>query len=154
MKNKKLFFWVLIMAVAILVSLVIILPSGLAFSGNKAYRENTQINSEVEEIVKDFYNGYIQYDGNPLVDKAYQANPFLSDDFITFLDEFTSDGMMYDPILCAQDFPQSISVGDPIPSDDQVIVPVKTSFEGHHFEVELKQVDGEWKIDSVRCSIK
>ena len=154
MKNKKLFFWVLIMAVAILVSLVIIFPSAIAFSGNIAYRENTQLNSDIEVIVKDFYNGYIQYDGNPLVDKAYQSNAFLSDDFIVFLDEFTSEGMMYDPILCAQDIPQSITVGDPIPSGDRVTVPVKTSFEGHHFEVELKQVDGEWKIDNVRCSTK
>lgn len=154
MKNKKLFSWILIMAVAILVSLVIIFPSALAFSGNKAYRENTELSSGIEETVKDFYNGYLQYDGNPLVDKAYQSNVFLSDDFIIFLDEFTSGGMMYDPILCAQDIPQSITVGDPTLSGDRATVPVETSFEGHHFEVELKQVEGEWKIDNVHCATK
>jgi hypothetical protein len=157
MKNKKLITWVLIIAVAILASVAIIFPSALAFVGAKAYQGKVEAESgilgEPEEIVEAFYNEYLAYDGNPLVDKTYQFSIMLSDDFIAYLDDFTADGMLYDPILCAQDRPERILTGTAIISGDLATVPATSSFEGHHFDVKLRQVDGTWKIDMVECSI-
>jgi hypothetical protein len=139
--NKKTNFMVfLILGVAILTSAAIILGPQRAFAS-----------SNPEEVVENFYQDYLEYEGNPLVDKIYQGNGNLSPDFIQFLDEFTQDGMLYDPVLCAQDKPGSFIV-DTISKDrKQATVIVETSFEGHQFSVELVFDGNDWLIDQVDC---
>ena len=156
MANKKFFVWVVIIPAAILVSFVIIFPTVLAYSSNKAYHEKTLTDSEImmepEDIVQAFYNGYITYEGNPLVEKTYQNNIMLTDDFITYLDEFAKEGIIYDPILCAQDRPETIITGKSEISEDLATVPVVSNFAGHKLEVQLSKIDGLWKIDMVVCN--
>ena len=112
---------------------------------------NQQANTEVQQVVQDFYHGYLAYEGNPLVDHAYRPNQYLSPAMIAFLDDFTQDDIHYDPVLCAQDKPVEIKVAPPTISGGQASVMVNTSFEGHAFTVELVNVDGNWLIDNVTC---
>jgi hypothetical protein len=64
MDNKKLFGFVLILAMAILTSAAIIFPSAFGFLGNKAYREESQISVQMptnpEAVVVDCLWGGIR----------------------------------------------------------------------------------------------
>ena len=157
MNNKKKLAWIIILVIILLVSAMITFPIVMAYSGYRNFQENQETNSEIlgepEEIVEIFYNGYLAYDGNPLVDKEYQSNKMLTDSFITYLDEFTASGMMYDPILCAQDRPERVVTGKAEISGDLAAVPMLSNFADHSFTVELHQVGGVWKINMVVCNI-
>lgn len=145
MNAQKLFPFVLIVGVAILVS------SAIIFRPSFLYQNNVVETSAPEVVVQDFYEWYLSYQGNPLVDQAYQGTRFLTADFVASLDEFVEQGMQYDPVLCAQDKPQEITPGEVDISGNEATLPVTTSFEGHEFEVKLSLVDGDWKIDHVIC---
>lgn len=145
MNARKTFPFFLIIAVAILVSSAIIFKPAFLF------QENSEETTSPEAAVQEFYDWYISYEGNPLVDHAYRDYPYLTKDFIMHLDQFTSNGMQYDPILCAQDVPQSVTPGKGDVEGSRVVVPVTTSFEGHQFQVELRQIEGTWMVDSVTC---
>jgi len=155
MNNKKRIGCILIMVLAILIPAAIFMPSSLAYSGYKIYQEKKIVNSEIlgepEEIVQAFYDAYITYEGNPLVDKTYQSSIILTEDFIAYLDDFIADGMLFDPILCAQDRPEMIITGKAEISGDQATVLVLSNFAGHSFKVELRQIDEVWKINMVVC---
>ena len=156
MNNTKRLAWMIIIGIVILASAMITFPIVMAYSGYKNYQDNQESNSEIlgepEEIVEVFYNGYLVYDGNLLVDKTYQNNNLLTDMFITYLDDFTAEGMIYDPILCAQDRPERVITGKAEISDGTATVPMLSNFSGHSFKVELHQVDGSWKINRVICN--
>lgn len=140
MNKNTIFIVVLILGVAILTSAAIIFKPSQLFSS-----------AGPEEVVENFYQAYLDYEGNPLVDKFYQGNGNLSPEFIAFLDEFTRDGMMYDPVLCAQDKPGSFTVQNVEKDEDQASVQVTTEFEGHEFIVELISDGDDWLIDQVQC---
>ncbi|MBN2502471.1 MAG: DUF3828 domain-containing protein [Anaerolineales bacterium] len=155
MNTKK---WVpiaLVFFAALLVSGAFIFPSGLALLGMQAYQGNAQTSSELpaspEEIVQAFYDWYIAYEGNPLVDHAYRSSEYLSPDMIAYLDEFTQAGMHYDPVLCAQDVPAEITTTSTEMVGEEANVEIATSFEGHGFTVSLSQVGDVWLIDKITC---
>ena len=97
----------------------------------------------------------LQQRGNPLVDGTYKERAELSPNFVGSLDAMVSDpvGMPADPLLCAQDVPESFETGEATVAGDSATVPVTTSFSGHGFTVVLVQSDGAWLIDGVDCGI-
>jgi hypothetical protein len=52
--------------------------------------------------------------------------------------------------VCAQDFPESVSVGLASIEGDQASVPVETSW-GGRLQIRLKSIEGAWLIDDVQC---
>ncbi len=84
--------------------------------------------------------------------KSIRSSRNLRPEMVAFLDDFTQDGMGYDPLLCAQDKPASISATASRVTGGWASVDVTTSFEGHGFSVELIQNDGDWLIDKVNCA--
>jgi hypothetical protein len=117
------------------------------------------------DITVAFYAQYIGYAGydpatetirNPLVDGIYRQTSLLTNDFIARLDAMVESGLPADPILCAQDVPEGFSAEEPVFNEtgDEARVRVDTSFEGHHFDVLLKLVEGQWLIDSVQCAVQ
>jgi hypothetical protein len=120
-------------------------------------------NMAPEEVVESFYGWLIDYGGydpetdtfnNPLVDGAYKTREELAPEAVQWVEETLAsfDRGGYDPFLCAQDIPTSISVGRAEISDGEATVRVATSFEGHFFTVRLVQIGGEWKIVKVVCT--
>jgi len=115
-----------------------------------------------QEVAQSYYDWYLSYIGdrasesmrNPLVDRAYAGSPYLSAGLIQKIDGFlgSPEGGMFDPFLCAQDIPDSITAGPATIEGDQARLTVETSFAGHHFEVALHQVAGEWKMSDVTCA--
>jgi hypothetical protein len=109
-----------------------------------------------EQVVESFYWWYAGYPGNPLADGAYRSSGNLTGEFIQKIDEIVAsfDRGGYDPFLCAQDVPEEFTLDEPATvSEDKASLVVHTSFEGHVFTVELRQVDGcgRWQISDVIC---
>jgi hypothetical protein len=106
-----------------------------------------------DEVVNTFYRWYLGYPGNVLVDGAYRDSEYLSQEFRAevdrILDSFSMGG--YDPFLCAQDIPESITVSEPVLSGDTAAVSVNTSFQGHMFELVLNSAQDGWKITAINC---
>jgi len=140
MNTKILVLAILFIALALLVTAAIIFPPGNLFAQNP------------EEVVRDFYDWYISYESNPLVDRIYQTNQHLTSEFIQNLNKFTASGMGFDPILCAQDEPESFETSKATILGDVATVPVATSFEDHNFLVELRHSDQRWMINNVICN--
>jgi hypothetical protein len=59
----------------------------------------------------------------------------------------------YDPFLCAQDIPESFTVDEGVISGKEANLVVHTTFEGHVFTIDLQQVDEQWKIADISCSV-
>jgi len=107
------------------------------------------------DVVSDFYYWYLGYPGNVLVEGGYHDSDALTGDFIARLDDFVSQRMAYDPILCAQDLPGDYRV---LPGESADRVDVQTVWNaGTEFEnintlqVWLVQIDGQWRIDAIDC---
>jgi hypothetical protein len=103
-----------------------------------------------EEVVQGFYNWYLRYEGHVLVDCAHRTNTDLSESYVAQLDEMIDRGIRADPILCAQDIPNSVNVGEATISGSRASVPVTTSF-GTKLAVDLNLVEGAWFIQNIRC---
>jgi hypothetical protein len=168
MKNKKNFIWVMIIAVVILVSAAIILPSALATTGNKNYQENEEISAEPlstpEAVVAEFYTWYLESFGDPaqgtfrspLADKVYRDSEHLTPSFIGHVDEVLAsfDGMSgYDPFLCVQDVPQEIVSQGTFYHNGQASMVVQSDFPNHFFTLDLQKDGEKWKIGNVTCGI-
>lgn len=117
-----------------------------------------------EEAVQGFYDWYLAasaYDESagsrltPLTDGRYRSSEYLTEEFVQQVDEiftsFENSKGGYDPFLCAQDVPESFTVGEAVVSGDTATLAVHTSFEGHAFTVALQRVDGLWRMGDVLC---
>jgi hypothetical protein len=115
---------------------------------------------EPAAVVREFYGWYLEYIGdrgtdgmrNPLVDGAYRTSPHLAPEFVREVDELIAgfEGGGFDPFLLAQDIPTEIKVGEAKITGRAALVPVTTSFAGHHITVTLEQVTaGTWQITAI-----
>lgn len=109
--------------------------------------------------VNAFYCWYLWYAkeiGNPLIEKAYHGNEYLIEGFVQKVDEIVEsfDQGGYDPFLCAQGVPDSISVGSMDVAGNTARVSVSTSFENHQFTVLLWKVNDHWEITDVVCDLR
>jgi hypothetical protein len=117
---------------------------------------------EPAQVAEAFYKWYLAYIGdpatesfrNPMADRAYRESELLTGRFVRQIDELLAsfDGAGYDPFLCAQAIPQSLSAEELVLDGDTAEVEVTTSFIGHRFRVDLVSQDGVWKIDDIRCT--
>mgnify|MGYP000235854184 CR=1 FL=1 len=142
MNNKKQFGFLIILYAAAFATLAFVLWPTINTGNEQA---------NARKVVQDFYQGYLSYEGNPLMDSAYRTSPYLSPEMVAFLDEFTQGEMVYDPVLCAQEKPGKVDVSQPQISDSWASVTVSTEFEGHEFTVDLVKVDGDWLLYKVTC---
>lgn len=108
-----------------------------------------------------FYEWYIDYahnQANPLVDGIYKTSPYLNPVFITLVSEtvsgFESGG--YDPILLAQDIPDSISVQPAVVNGSRASVVVERYWSGSPtpspITVHLEANGGYWLIVNVSAA--
>ena len=104
-----------------------------------------------EQVVQEFYDWYITYPGHPIVSGAYAEHTHVGEELVKTVEKDREDGLMADPILCAQDVPSSITAGPAVIEGSTARVHVTTSWEGHSLNVELQPVGGEWKISKVIC---
>lgn len=166
MKNKKQIAWIIIISAAVLVSMAIIFMPVSAFSGFKQYTNNEVIESghEVEpELVADtFYSQYLESfgepasgsGGNPLADREYRHNEYLTASFIQHVDELLEDMDPrggYDPFLCAQDIPGRIRHDRTFHHNGVASVIMRSDFPDHVITLDLFEEAGSWKIGNISC---
>ena len=151
-----------------IILLALVLAGGVLFAVNyivnteqpleiikpKTTPEAVEANSP-QSVVEAFYTWYLSYEGNPLTDEAYKESPYLTPSFKNGIEQ-TLAGMSLggaDPVLCAQDKPQSFEVGAVSISGSTARVEV-TQFFGNQriVPVELRKIEGDWLISNVLCS--
>jgi hypothetical protein len=107
-----------------------------------------------EDLVKEFYQMWIDYanqTGNPLVDELYKTGDYLTENGIARLEaNKTADGWMADPVMCAQDVPQSVEVEASSVDGERANVRMLTAW-GTRLGIDLVQVKGIWKIEAITC---
>jgi hypothetical protein len=114
------------------------------------------------EVTQAFYDWYLDYIGsrccgefrNPIVDKVYQGNPFLTGRFVQQVEETVAGfvGAAYDPILLAQDVPSALMAEAPTVVGSHVRVAVERYWRGSRSDAifaYLVQQDDVWLIDDV-----
>jgi hypothetical protein len=106
-----------------------------------------------EQVVQEFYDWYSTYPGNPIVSGAYQEHPAVGESLVKTIEEARKDGLMADPIICAQDIPDSFTVWEAVVDGSTARVHVLSSWAGHELDVELQPSGGEWVINRVICSV-
>ncbi len=104
--------------------------------------------SAPQDAVREFYSWWIDYEGNPLSDKAYLESEFLSAE----LKEKIPEARGYDPILCAQDIPPGFSIESVNLDGEEATVYLREEGFEQIIPIELKVIDGQWKIVDVVCS--
>ncbi|MHB1296279.1 MAG: DUF3828 domain-containing protein [Anaerolineae bacterium] len=117
-----------------------------------------------DTFVNEFYAWYVGYlqsgsDGprSPLRDGAYKEVGYFSPAYTARLEEILADeDLRADPILCAQDIPESLSVVDMHRGETgAMVLIVASSFEGHRIEVTLIEGGAKgWQIDDIRSVSK
>ncbi len=146
---KKRLTWIVI-GLAVLV---------LAGSGAALAASRTQAKMGPTQVTQAYYDWYLSYLGdratgelhNPLVDGAYKDSPYLSPAFMAEVEQTVAgfDKGGFDPFLCAQDIPTSVTAGEAVIEGSEATVPVQTSFEGHTFTARLALMEGQWKITGI-----
>ena len=112
------------------------------------------------EVVESFYAEYLagakdvgEARSDPLADASYRSSAHLAPEFVQKVDALIAsfDRGGYDPFLCAQDIPETVTVADAKVSSDQATVTMKTSFAGHSLMVQLELAAGQWQIIDISC---
>lgn len=136
--------------------IVVIVAIGVIVLGAYAFRDINNRTVSPEETTLAFYSQWVNYEGNPMVDKIYLESNLLTDSFknkvdgiIASFDEFGA----YDPILCAQDVPTQVDVVNTSIQEDSAVVLTEHNYSGGNkmVEVLLVKEDGNWKINDIIC---
>ena len=151
MKGKQFTLFVLSMAVGLTIVLGRCSPVPVS---------SEAMSATPEAVVESFYNWYIGYPGNALVDGAYRSSEYLTTEFVRKVDEIIAsfDKGGYDPFLCAQDVPAEFTLEKAVVSGKEASVVVHeiwnpgTQYELiHDVTVALRLVNGQWKISDIIC---
>jgi hypothetical protein len=114
-----------------------------------------------EDVVRAFYQGWISAAGNPINQRIYDNTDYLTPDFIQRIDDsiVAQGGIVADPLLCAQNRPSQIEVGEATITGDTASVTVQTIWARgpdtnatRELQVELVYNEGQWRINNVRCA--
>ncbi|NLF01469.1 MAG: DUF3828 domain-containing protein [Anaerolineales bacterium] len=124
-------------------------------------QRGAQASEEPGVVVESFYKWYLAYPGNVSAERAYRSSEYVTEGFIQVMDQtLGAEGSFIpaDPIICAQDFPQSFTLGETRVTGRDATVVLReawnagTRFEmAHDLTIALRLVDGAWKIDRIAC---
>jgi hypothetical protein len=115
-----------------------------------------------ERVVENFYDWYLDYPGNAIVDGAYRSSEYLAEVYVQKADDIIAsfDKGGYDPFLCAQDVPGDLTVDQATVSGNTTTVTVHeiwnpiTQYENStSFTVTLVKTEGQWKITDIVCPV-
>jgi len=108
-----------------------------------------------EKTTQEFYNAWINHEGNPLTDKLYEKTNLVTEEFKNNINNIITNfnHVTYDPILCSQNKPQDLKIVNSNINNDSAQVIVKESFNENekNITVHLKNIDSQWKINNIEC---
>ncbi len=111
----------------------------------------------VQTVIKNFYDGYLSYPGNVLADQSFLGSPLLSNSYKQKISSIitASVGGAYDPVLCAQDKPQTYEIKDVVENGDVARATLSANYGEtvNTLTVALvKEAGDSWMISDVTCS--
>jgi hypothetical protein len=134
-------------------TLTVILTTVIIAGSTYAYGAYNKANDPLE-VTGYFYQEWLSYQDNPLSDKLYYNNPALSAEMEDKIDRIVSgfDKGGYDPVLLAQDKPDSIEMEITRRSDRSAVVTVTEIFSSTRKElkVDLIKEGWKWQISDIR----
>lgn len=145
-------------SVALLMTALVVSGCGIIAGSAQA-----QARSEPTEVVNSFYSWYLasmQFDPEAgerklPTEAEIEARPELSNELLSRrLEVLASFGDVggYDPLICAQDVPTDFQSELLELSEEEALVRVTTSFEGHSFSVRLVPAEN-WQMAQVICKL-
>lgn len=105
--------------------------------------------SPPEQVVEDFYVWFLELGPNGELND-FRESPLISSAGMSAIEETLAGGLGANPIVCAQDIPESVEVGKASVSGDQAEVLVESSF-GNSIAVTLELVGEQWFISDFSC---
>lgn len=108
------------------------------------------------DVVKAFYDWYLQFEGNPVSSAAYQESDFLTAELKQHVSEQVGAGNLgADPFLCAQDKPDTLSVGLVQTGEQQAQVEASLNFSGmiRPLNITLVKQNNEWRLHEIGCGL-
>jgi hypothetical protein len=134
-------------------SILILLAIAAVLAGcsgwpNRAAGEKPQ--DSPEQVVQRFYNWYL--DDMQAAPKDARQSGVLTEELAAKIEagKFSNQPVATVNFVCAQDFPESVTVGAASVEGDQATVPVETSW-GGRLEISLVSPEDAWLIDDVQC---
>jgi len=147
MKKQKIIISILLTTV---ISLAVIIGGSYALSELRNKPKESP-----EKVVLNFYREWVEYEGNPMVDKIYKDNSLVRAEFSEEIDRIISsfDKGGYDPILCAQDKPESATIKNISVDNDNASVILLQDFSSQqkNIQVNLIKENNQWQISEVIC---
>lgn len=143
MKTKN-FIW--------LIAIVAVIAIGL----NYYLSPKTTEKLSPSQTADSFYQSWVEYEGNPISSKIYLDSSYLSESLKTELTSIIEsfDGFgAYDPVLCAQEKPESISSQTLEEGDNSAELKMTLDFFGQERFINLKMIKESdvWQIDQINC---
>lgn len=103
-----------------------------------------------------FYDWYLDYSGDPKV--AHHDNPSFTPELIAQIDRVIAENeaqygtMDYDPFLCAQNVPLTLTAESILEEDDHAAALVHASFGRHYILVDLERGANGWQLSDIVCT--
>jgi hypothetical protein len=118
--------------------------------------------SSPDAVVENFYSDYLSYFEDPetggfrdpLSARMYANRNYFTQELIDEIDGIVasfSEGGAYDPILCAQNIPETITFDTPYVGAGSIMFMIEDNFEDHYFFVHLEKESDGWKIGTINC---
>jgi hypothetical protein len=137
------------------VALTVVLATAAIAGVSYALKGALNQSESPEKTTEKFFAEWIASKQNPLFAKAYQNNPYLTkqmeDEITNIVASFDKGG--YDPILCAQDKPSSMSYTLLEQKNNKAFVEAKQDFYGTEKKIKIKLIKNKsgWQIDNIDC---
>lgn len=132
-----------------------LLAVGTMMTGGCALKNAKKNGSGPEKAILSFIDDWSSYEGNPLSDGYYKNNPSVSEEYEKKVDSIVTsfDKTGYDPVLCAQDRPDSIEAVNSSIKGDQAVIRLKYIYSGGDkmSEALLNKNNGRWVIRDIIC---
>lgn len=108
---------------------------------------------EPNQIVKEFYNWYMRYQGSPFQSKAYLTMPQLSQELIDDIQKRIDDNRLnYDPFVCKSTKPLGVGIISQEIIQNNAKVTINTDYgQSEQVDLNLRKKGDSWEIISVNC---
>ena len=138
------------------ITLTVIIASAVIIGGAYAIKNKWYSQENPGLTVLNFYEQWVKHENNPLEDRIYQDHPAIAKEFENRLDQILDEFERgaYDPILCAQEKPQSIEIKDIkkiTENQAQIILTADYFGDKKDLTIDLKKENGNWQIIDIVC---
>lgn len=139
--------------IIVILTLIILIALRLNKKEEVIVQKEEIVQISATQVVQDFYNWYIAYQGSPFKSNAYKSMPQLSEDFLKDIEQRIFDNRLnYDPFVCKTNKPFGVGVVSQEIIGDKANVIINTDY-GYNegVSIDLEKDENTWVITMVNC---